>query len=241
MSLLSLLFAATLPASAGSVNIVLRTADGIRLAATYAPASDANAPALVLLPMLGGQRSDWEEFSRLAESAGVSTFLIDPRGHGASENPYGKPPETWPKPHWDDVDLDVIAAVDWLEARGVPPSRIVVGGASIGGSLALKRVACDPRLAGAALVSAGDNPARVPASDYLEIYGERGIFIASAADDPVFDAVAGKLARNARGPVERLRLPSGGHGTAILADPDSGLVLSRALLAWVRRIAQRTP
>lgn len=241
MSLLPVLVAAALRASAASSNIVLTTTDGIRLAATYNPASETKAPALVLLPMLGGQRSDWQEFSRLAESAGVSTLLLDPRGHGNSENPYGKPPESWPKPHWDDVDQDALAAVAWLEARGVPPGRIVIGGASIGGSLALRRVACDPSLAGAALISAGDNPARVPASDFLDVYGERGIFIASAADDPVFDAVADKLAKNARGPVERLRLPSGGHGTAILADPDSGLILSRALLAWVRHIAQGTP
>lgn len=241
MSLLSLLVAAALPASAAPTDFALTTADGIRLAATYNPVSDADAPALVLLPMLNGRRSDWTAFARLAAGAGVATLLLDPRGHGDSENPYGKPPETWSKARWDEVDRDAIAAVDWLESRGIPPGRIVVGGASIGGSLALRRAACDPRLAGATLVSAGDNPARVPASDYLDVYGKRGIFIASAADDPVFDAVAGKLARNARGPVERLRLKRGGHGTGILGDGESGLQLSRALLAWVRRIVRRTP
>ncbi|MDE2143877.1 MAG: alpha/beta fold hydrolase [Elusimicrobia bacterium] len=241
MSLLPLLVAAALRASAASSDIALIASDGVHLAATYSPAPEADAPALVLLPILGGKRSDWEPFSRLAESAGVTTLLLDPRGHGGSENPYGKPPEGWPKPHWDDVDLDVLAAVAWLEARGVPPGRIVVGGASIGGSLALRRAACDRSLAGAALVSAGDNPARVPASEFLDAYGKRGIFIASAADDPVFDAVADNLVKRARGPVERLRLPSGGHGTAILADSDSGLALSRALLVWVRRVAGRAP
>ncbi len=231
---------AAVSASAAPVEVPLKASDGVALAATYcAPA--APAAAVVLMPMLGGRRGDWEPFAVKAASAGVAVLLLDPRGHGGSANPYGQDPGEWDKARWQAADLDPAAAVAWLESRGFSPSTIFLGGASIGASLAFRRAASDPRLGGAALISPGDNPRRVPASESAAAYGRRPLFLASAADDPVFDAIAGRLAGSVSGPVERLRLDAGGHGTDILSDPKSGPALSAGLLSWLSKAARNTP
>jgi alpha-beta hydrolase superfamily lysophospholipase len=236
-----LLTALVAPLLAAPMTISLTTSDGVSLAATYYEAAGKRPAVLILMPMLGGSRKSWEPFAAKAAASGIAVLLLDPRGHGESANPYGQDPQRWSKERWREVDRDPAAAAAWLESRGYPASSIFLGGASLGASLALRRAAFDPRLGGAALVSPGDNPQRVPASDFVADYGRRPLFIASAADDPDFDAIAERLCSAAAGPVECLRLPHGGHGTMILADPTSGPTLSRALLSWISRAAGSAP
>lgn len=222
-------------AAAAPVEVTLKTEDGVALAATYHESAGAPAAALVLMPMLGGARKDWEPFAIKAAASGIAVLLVDPRGHGDSANPYGQRPGDWNKTRWREIDRDPAAAVAWLEGRGFSPSSIFLGGASIGASLAFLRAASDPRLGGAVLISPGDNPKRVPVSESAANYGRRPLFVASAADDPDFDAIAGRLASSVAGPVKRLRLPAGGHGTDILSHPVSGPALTAGLIDWMAK------
>lgn len=240
MLLRALLPLVVTPLSAAPVMVTLKTTDKVSLAATYHAAAEKTPVAIVLMPMLGDSRKSWEPFAIKAARAGISVLLLDPRGHGESANPYGQAPERWSRQRWLEVDEDPAAAVAWLEGRGYPASYIFLGGASIGGSLALRRAASDPRLGGAALLSPGDNPKRVPASSFIAAYGRRPLFIASAADDPDFDAVAERLSSAAAGPVKRLRLERGGHGTEILADPASGPALETAMISWLTRLSEKS-
>lgn len=225
---------AAVSAAAAPVEVSLKASDGVALAATY-HASAAPSAAIVLMPMLGASRKDWEPFAVEAALAGIAVLLLDLRGHGDSANPYGQDPGEWDKVRWQEADFDPSAAVAWLERRGFAPSEIFLGGASIGASLAFRRAASDPRLGGAALISPGDNPKRVPVSESAAAYGRRPLFVASAADDPSFDVIAGRLAASVPGPVERLRLAAGGHGTDILDDPKWGPALMTGMLAWMSR------
>jgi len=238
MTALALLLAAV-PVSAAPLEIAFKSSDGVSLAATYHAPSGKPVAALVLIPMLGGSRRDWEAFAVRAASAGIAVLALDPRGHGGSAKPYGQSPGEWDKPRWLEVDRDPAAATAWLEGRGLSPSSIFVGGASIGASLALRRAAVDPRLGGAVLLSPGDNPKRVPVSEFAAAYGRRPLFIASAADDPGFDEIASRLAASVAGPVERLRLPEGGHGTEMLAHPRAGPKLADSLIGWVPGAVKR--
>lgn len=228
---------AVVAAAAAPVEVALKTEDGVALAATYHESAGASGAALVLMPMLGGARKNWEPFAIKAAAAGIAVLLVDPRGHGDSVNPYGQRPGDWDKARWREIDRDPAAAVAWLEGRGFSPSSIFLGGASIGASLAFRRAASDPLLGGAALISPGDNPKRVPVSELTANYGRRPLFVASAADDPDFDAIAGRLASSVAGPVKRLRLPAGGHGTDILAHPTSGPALTAGLIDWMTKTA----
>ncbi|MDX6770173.1 MAG: alpha/beta hydrolase [Elusimicrobiota bacterium] len=224
-------------AAAAPVEVALKTEDGVALVATYHKSAGAPAAALVLMPMLGGARKDWEPFAIKAAASGIDVLMVDPRGHGDSPNPYGQRPGDWDKARWREVDRDPGAAVAWLEGRGFSLSSIFLGGASIGASLAFRRAASDPRLGGAVLISPGDNPKRVPVSEFAANYGRRPLFVASAADDSDFDAIAGRLASSVAGPVERLRLPAGGHGTDILSHPVSGPALTAGLIDWMAKTA----
>lgn len=228
-------------AAARPVEVALKADDGVALAATYHESAGAPGAALVLMPMLGGSRKDWGPFAAKAAASGVAVLLLDPRGHGDSANPYWQPPEDWDKARWGEADRDPAAAVAWLESRGFAPSSIFLGGASIGASLALRRAASDARLGGAALVSPGDNPRRVPIMDSVSAYGRRPLLVASAADDPAFDAIADRLAAGAAGPVERVRLAGGGHGTDILKDARRGPELVSRLLSWLGRRGRSAP
>lgn len=232
---------AAVSAAAAPVEVALKASDGVALAATYRAPASKPAAAIVLLPMLGGSRRDWDAFSVKAASAGIAVLSLDPRGHGDSANPYGQDPGDWDKARWLEADRDPAAAVAWLESRGLAPSSIFIGGASIGASVAFRRAASDPHLGGAALISPGDNPKRVPVSESTAAYGLRPLFLASAADDPAFDAIASRLAASVSGPVERLRFNSGGHGTDILADPVSGPALVTRLLSWMTKAARSAP
>ncbi|MBI2384648.1 MAG: alpha/beta hydrolase [Elusimicrobia bacterium] len=227
--------------AAAPIEVVLKTEDGVALAATYHESAGVPGAVLVLMPMLGGARKDWEPSAVKAAASGIAVLLLDPRGHGDSANPYGQGPGDWDKARWREVDRDPAAAVAWLEGRGFSPSSIFLGGASIGASLAFRRAASDPRLGGAALISPGDNPKRVPVSEFVAAYGRRPLFVTSAADDPDFDAIAGRLASSVAGPVKRLRLSVGGHGTDILSRPVSGPALTAGLIQWMAKTARSAP
>lgn len=221
------------PVAAAPMELVLRSSDAVHLVASYyAPEPGPARGGLLLLPMLGADRSTWAGFAARAAGSGLAIMVLDPRGHGGSGNPYGTAPESWGRAEWEAVVEDARAGVRELEARGVPAARIVAGGASIGASAALHLAASEPSLAGAALLSAGDNPARLPASEALAAYGRRPLFLAAGAGDRPFLDIARRLARGAAGHVE-LRAASGaGHGTELLAGPE-GDALAAALIRFV--------
>lgn len=208
-------------AAVAPLELVLRSSDGVPLAATYFGAAHVNARAgLLLLPMLGDARASWADFPARAAAAGVAVLTLDPRGHGASGNPYGIPPASWGPGEWRAVVEDARAGLAELAARGVAPQRVTAAGASIGASAALHLAATEPLLAGAALLSPGDNAARLPASTALAAYGKRPLFIGVGSEDGPFLEIARRLSRAASGPTELHELSGPAHGTGLLDGPE---------------------
>ncbi|MBQ0830805.1 alpha/beta hydrolase [Streptomyces tagetis] len=132
--------AASAPEPAGSppprtgARTFLRTADGVRVDAVYAPgaaAGDAGAPVFVVAHGFTGD-ADRPHVRRvaaaLARHGAVVTFSF--RGHGASggRSTVG-----------DREVLDLAAAVAW--ARGFGHARLVTVGFSMGGSVVLRHAA----------------------------------------------------------------------------------------------------
>lgn len=220
-------------AAAAPLELVLRSTDGVPLAASFFAAQGGDARAgLLLLPMLGADRSSWAGFAAQAAAAGITVLALDPRGHGASGNPYGTPPPAWGRAEWLAVVEDARAGLQELATRGMPPGRVVAAGASIGASAALHLAASEPSLAGAALLSPGDNPARLPASAALPGYGKRALFIAVGAGDGAFLEISRKLSRDAGGSTILSILPGAGHGTGLLEGP-SGRSVALRLIGFV--------
>lgn len=112
-------------------DVWVTTEDGVRLHGWYVPAPAAHATVLHLHGN-GGNISHRLERVALFRQLRLNTFLIDYRGYGQSE---GKPSE-------EGTYRDARAA--WrhlIEARGLPPSAIVVHGESLGGGVAARLAA----------------------------------------------------------------------------------------------------
>jgi hypothetical protein len=127
------------PAGLGAP-VTLRTADGLRLSASYEPSR--NGAAVVVFP----GRTGTQRHARLIARHGYGVLLLDRRGEGGSEgtlNLFG----------WNGEN-DLRAALDFLTTRpDVEGGRIGALGLSVGGELALQTAASDPRLR--AVVSEG--------------------------------------------------------------------------------------
>lgn len=116
-------------------DVVLRTPDGVDLAAWWVPGE--TEAAVVLLHGSGSTRSATLEHAEALAGLGYGVLMLDARGHGESGG-------TAMDLGWYGV-TDVLTAVDWLAGR--PEAlRIGVVGLSMGGEEALTAAAADPRI-----------------------------------------------------------------------------------------------
>lgn len=100
----------------------------------YATLGDANNPAVVLLPKLGGWIADWRHVAPLlAEKYYV--IAIDPPGHGGSRFP-------GPAPYVQTLAESAAAVMATLTMLGV--ERFSVFGNSLGGCIGVALAACWP-------------------------------------------------------------------------------------------------
>lgn len=105
--------------------VALRTADGVRLAATWLPGPTADAPAVVLAHGFAAHRRK-PAYAFLADvlAGSVHVLSIDLRGHGGSRGRCALGGHEW---------QDVTAAIDAMRRRGhetVVPIGLSMGGAS---------------------------------------------------------------------------------------------------------------
>ena len=115
-------------------DVVLRTSDGVRLAAWYVP--PRNGAAIVLVHGGGGSRDGLKRHATLLARHGYGVLLYDSRGRGDSdghENGFG----------WEH-ERDARAAVDFLDSRGI--DRIGILGLSTGAEIAVTEAARDRRV-----------------------------------------------------------------------------------------------
>jgi fermentation-respiration switch protein FrsA (DUF1100 family) len=119
----------------------LTASDGVRLHAWYV-AAPAEAPMLVWSHGNGGNVAGREALLLELAARGVGVLAYDYRGYGRSE---GRPTEAG-------VYLDAEAAYDSERARGTAAARIVAGGESLGGAVAI-RLATRRSCAAVAVVS----------------------------------------------------------------------------------------
>jgi fermentation-respiration switch protein FrsA (DUF1100 family) len=115
--------AAVLP---GAEDVVLRTADGLDLAAWYVPGPSPDAPAVLVANGNGGHRGMRAPLARRLSEAGLAVLLFDYRGYAG--NP-GSPSE-------EGLALDVRAARSFLlEEAGVRADRLLYFGESLGSAV----------------------------------------------------------------------------------------------------------
>lgn len=108
-------------------DVRLRAEDGTDLHGWFVPGAP-DGPVVLFFHGNAGNISHRLETLRLLRGLGASTLIIDYRGYGLSE---GRPSE-------DGLYQDARAAwVHLTTERGIPPSRIIVFGRSLGGAVAV--------------------------------------------------------------------------------------------------------
>jgi pimeloyl-ACP methyl ester carboxylesterase len=212
----------TTPTEKTVSDIDLETGDGVRIRGTHYAPGLGQAPGVVLLHMLGRQRSDWDAFARQLQEAGYAVLAIDLRGHGESEG----------RRDWQAMTQDAESAIAYLRSRPeIDGDRIALIGASIGANIVLNAAANDPQIKGAALLSPGLDYRGVTTEDAVKMLGDRPLLIVASEEDSYAADSARTLADMADS-AQLLMLSQQGHGTRMLGK-DNGL--ESAILDWLRQ------
>jgi uncharacterized protein len=115
------------PMLAGVQEIELKTADGLKVFAWYAPAPEGRPTVAIFHGNGGSLRSQRYRLAYFKDAA-MGVLLIAYRGYSGSD---GSPSE-------EGLYTDARAALDWLKAEGVADERIVLYGESLGSGVATK-------------------------------------------------------------------------------------------------------
>jgi dienelactone hydrolase len=200
--------------------VMLRTSDGRAIAGLMIEAPNRPAPAVVLVPMLGRGKDDWQAVAQRLAEANISALAIDLPSTTASD-----PAEL---AGWHSA---VDAAVVYLATSPaeVNAAAIGVAGASLGANLAVVAAAANPAVRSLALVSPSLDYRGVRIESPLANYGPRPALLIASQQDPYAARSIRTLAQDAPGPRQLRWSATPAHGTMLLArDPD----LVRSLVEW---------
>lgn len=219
---LALLAAGNLAEAAGRA-VTFRADNGRTVAGLLIEASERPAPAVVLVPMLGRPKDDWQAIGQKLADAGITALAIDLPSAAAPAEP--KELSTWQE--------DVRAAIGFLSERSdVRTGSIGVAGASLGANVTALAAASELVVRSIALIS--------PSLDYhglrieaaLKQYGSRPALLVASLHDPYAARTVRELVKDAPGVRDARWSDTPAHGTVLLArDP----AVSAALVEWFVR------
>lgn len=203
--------------------MTIRATDGRTLTALHAEAEQRPAPAVVLVPMPGRPREDWQPLIERLIAANMSALLVDL----PATLPPGEPKEL---ASWQSV---VRGGVEYLAGRPeVRGGAIGVAGASLGANLATLAAAGDSRVRSLALISPSLDYRGVRIEGSLKQYGERPALLLASLKDPYAARSARSLAAGAAGLRELIWSEVPAHGTLLLANQPE---LARTVVEWFQR------
>lgn len=202
ISLLAVYFVTAQDVEPQVVNVT--ATDDLTLVGDFYSVGDTPAPAVLLMHMLGSQRSAWDPIIPALLEAGFNVLAIDLRGHG----------ETGGGIDWEAATTDVQTWLDWLrEQPNVRPEAISTVGGSIGSNLALIGCALDEQCVTAVALSPGtDYYGLLPLDTFAELRN-RSVFLIAAHSDGYSASSVREMTSEFRGEIG-VRLYRGGtHGT----------------------------
>jgi pimeloyl-ACP methyl ester carboxylesterase len=236
-----LLFAFFMSGTARGETVRFRSsgADPVQLAGDYSAPSSPRKPFLVLLHGLGSSRGEWQPLVHLARARGWGTLAYDLRGHGESRTAasgrtvdYSDARFGRDAAFWRAFPDDLLRVMDDLQARGFPPGRLVLAGASLGANVCLL-AAEQSEPAALVLMSPGMDYAGLRPEAAMTRVRAPVLLVASRPDSYAFSS-AERLAELARGRAEFFALDRGGprgpHGVQMF-DGD----LEKRILDWTEK------
>jgi dienelactone hydrolase len=205
--------------------IVVKAADGLKLAGTFFTPADSPPPwpGVILLHMIYGNQEEWGDLPQRLSDAGYAVFTIDLRGHG----------KTGGEMDWDQSRDDLQQVWRYMTGRGeVDPERIAIIGASMGANMALVAAAAQPGVRALGLLSPGLDYYRVTTADALATYGQRPLLIVASDEDSYSAESSRQLDELAGDSAELVMYSQAGHGSAMLQTKPE---LADTLIDWLNR------
>jgi pimeloyl-ACP methyl ester carboxylesterase len=201
--------------------VTILTGDGLRLDARLFAADPDRI--VILLHMYQANQQSWFETARLLRDRGISALTVDFRGYGASEG------EVDPA----ELDEDVRAAIEFVRSRGY--ERVVLVGASMGGTAAIVTAAAEGQLDGVVTLSAPGRFRGLDAEEAVEQMEAPLAMIAARGDTSAEHTVSTFEEQTHVHPEWSLILEGKAHGTELL-ESASGDEVTRMLFAFLEEV-----
>lgn len=201
-------------AAADGVKVTFSSADGVRLSGRL---FGNGRTGVVLGHMYPTDQKSWWPFAALLAAKGYTALAFDFRGYGESSG----------EPVIAQIDRDMEAAYSFLKPK---VDRIVVAGASMGGTAALKVAARQP-VAGVIAISAPTGFKGLNALVDVPRITAPKLFIASSGDTFAAASV-GDFMRAAKDPKQEQIFSGAYHGTYIFGT-EYDAVLTQLFLAFL--------
>ncbi len=209
-------------------DVTLRTEDGVAIAATYYL---AKGDGVILLHMLGSDRSVWSSFAKQLQDAGFAVIALDFRGHGESDldwRDFASPSGITYENDFLGMVLDVKAAKKYLNGEGTFAKVII--GASIGANIATLYAETDSRVEDLVLLSSSMNYRGValPAGPLFT----GNVLMVAGSEDKVASEATTTYGRRIRGEHKTILYPGSDHGTELLQRQPE---LADRIISWIDR------
>lgn len=205
---------------------MIKTYDGFAL---YADFLDSNSEkGVILLHMLGKERSSWKDFPIEINSKGFKVLNLDLRGHGMSTLLFTshKKVDSFTEEDFKEMSIDIETASTTLRALGA--KEIYVAGASIGANLALIYGSEDSSVKAVVSLSAGLNYHGIDCSKAPESLEVPVLYAASSEDSYSYSSTQ-TLFDATNSEKKFLQYSNAGHGTNMLSKPE----LKQEILEWL--------
>jgi pimeloyl-ACP methyl ester carboxylesterase len=193
----------------------------------------------VLLHGLGSGKGEWQVIASELAKSGQGVLIYDARGHAESikhtssgDVDYRQFQTVGPGSQWDAMTSDLASAVSFLKTRGIPASRVAVGGASLGANVALVYAAQHREVPAVLLLSAGMDYAGVRIEQPWKTIGPRKILIAASPGDRYAFATLQVLAAEKRRDLTTLSPAGAEHGVNMFKDQS----FKTQTLDWMRSL-----
>ena len=179
-----------LQAHAQPQQVVLVAEDGYNIASTLTrPATKhKSAAGVVLLHMYRQTKESWQPLVEKLVAQGMTTIVIDLRGHGQSRTtPDGsdgnKRVISRDPQFFNAMYLDAEAAINFLVTKEeIAPEKIALVGASVGCSVAIKTATINP-VAGVVVMTPGRDYLGIPTMEHIQKWVDTPLLILTSKEE----------------------------------------------------------
>ncbi len=213
----------TTPDPFATKDMQLETEDGFTLTATLYPANAPSPPGLILVHMLGQDRTSWRSFALQAQRKGYMCVTFDLAGHGQSRMRNGETVShsSFSEKQWLSRTSDLSAARAALIEAGADAENVATLGASIGANLALLHALENDDVQSLVLLSPGLNYRGVRIENSLRRSNTVPVLLIASEGDSYAASSCATLEAVAAGFCEARYYPGSFHGTDLLDASES--------------------